>query len=307
MNGAVSIVEADWPVTNCYIDAWMLILRDWGLDPVAGLGVTVTQDYEGDQFTFFKYPHDDLEALYGVVVGELNIWNGLEDQVATQVRFGRTVLAEVDGFHLPDTRATSYRTQHTKTTIAIDRMDTETGRLSYLHNSGRFDLSGEDYAGIFAGQGSLPPYVEFARRRRKPLKGPALTEAAVAILRRHLARRADSNPIGTYRVDFPARMDWLMANNHRFHEYAFATFRQLGANFQLLSAHLGWLGEQGVDGLAPATDAAAAISAQAKAMQFKVARIASRRRFDTCETMFDAMEQSYDSIVATLERRFAGM
>ena len=43
MNGAVNPASAsscDWPVTNCYIDAWMLVLRDWGLDAMAGLGVT---------------------------------------------------------------------------------------------------------------------------------------------------------------------------------------------------------------------------------------------------------------------------
>ena len=54
--------ECDWPITNCYVDAWMLVLRAWGLDPLAGLGVTVAQDYEGDQFTFFKYLHEDLET-----------------------------------------------------------------------------------------------------------------------------------------------------------------------------------------------------------------------------------------------------
>ena len=298
----------DWPVTNCYIDAWMLMLREWGLDAMAGLGVTMALDYEGDQFTFFKYLHEDLETLYGIVVGELSIWHSLEDQIATQVQHGRMTLVEVDGFYLPDTRATSYRTQHTKTTIAIDRMDTEAGQLSYLHNSGRFELSGEDYAGVFrnrATEAALPPYVELVNRRWKPLQGTALTDAAVTILSRHLRRRADTNPVTTYRADFPARMDWLIANNHRFHEYAFATFRQLGANFQLLSAHLQWLADRGIDGLSPAAEAAATISANAKAMQFKVARIASRGRYDACESMFETMERSYDTIVATLERRFA--
>ncbi len=31
-----------------------------------------------------------------------------------------------------------------------------------------------------------------------------------------------------------------------FHDYAFAIFRQLGANWQLLAAHLRWLQDQGV-------------------------------------------------------------
>src|SRR6478752_1770252 len=99
-------IECDWPITNCYIDAWTLVLNHWGLDPLAGLGVTVAQDYECDQFTFFKYLHEDLEL-----------------QIHEQVRHGRLVLAEADGWYLPDTRATSYRTQHTKTTIGIDNID----------------------------------------------------------------------------------------------------------------------------------------------------------------------------------------
>ena len=77
----------------------------------------MAQDYEGDQFTFFKYQHDDLEQLYGVVVSELMMYPSWEDRIAEQIRIGRAVLIEVDGYYLPDTRTTCYRTQHTKTTI----------------------------------------------------------------------------------------------------------------------------------------------------------------------------------------------
>ena len=279
--------ECDWPITNCYVDAWMLVLKAWGLDPLAGLGVTVAQDYEGDQFTFFKYLHEDLEHLYGAIVGELSIWHALEQQIAVQAQLGRLVLVEVDGFYLPDTRATSYRAQHTKTTIAVDSIDLGAGRLTYFHNVGHYDLAGEDYAGVFRrlpGQDAfddvLPPYVEFVRRRWPPLRDVALTEAATGLLRRHLRRRPDQNPIHRYRADFAEHMDWLMTQPDRFHDYAFGVFRQLGANFQLLAAHLNWLTGRGINHLASASETAATISANAKTMQFKVARIASRRRFD---------------------------
>jgi hypothetical protein len=301
--------DCDWPVTNCYVDAWMLVLRAWGLEPLAGLGVTVAQDYEGDQFTFFKYLHEDLEKLYGVIVGELTIWHALEDQVATQVGLGRLVLVEADGYYLPDTRATSYRTQHTKTTIAVDSLDLGAGRLGYFHNIGHYELGGDDFSGIFRklpGQGAvddvLLPYVEFVRRRFPPLQGAALTEAAVECLRRHLRRRPGESPIGCYRVEFSRQMDWLMAHPERFHDYAFGVFRQLGANFQLLAAHTGWLADRGVGGLSGASRAAAAISANAKAMQFKVARIASRRRFDPCDALFDAMQRDYETVMDSLDR-----
>jgi hypothetical protein len=299
--------ECDWPITNCYVDVWMLILRAWGLEPLAGLGVTVAQDYEGDQFTFFKYQHADLERLYGVMVGELSIWHSLQVQLAAQVHLDRLVLVEVDGYYLPDTRSTSYRKQHTKTTIGIDTMDLGGKRLSYFHNVGHYELTGEDYAGVFrqlpyqdAVDDVLPPYIEFVRRRWDPQHDDELHEAALDLLRQHLRRRPDDNPIQLYRGDFSTQMDWLMSHPDRFHDYAFGVFRQLGANFQLLAAHLQWLTGHGTVGLTQATEAAAAISASAKALQFKVARIASRRRFDPCDNLFDSLERSYATVIDNL-------
>ena len=304
--------ECDWPITNCYIDVWTLILAAWKLDPTAGLGVTVAQDYEGDQFTFFKYQHDDLELLYGVVVGELTIYASLEEQVQQQTRNGRLALVEADGYYLPDTRATSYRTQHTKTTIGIDTIDVAQGRLGYFHNVGHYDLGGEDYAGIFRRlphqaqvDDVLPPYVEFVKRRWPPLAGAALCDAVIGLLRRHLRRRPDANPIHVYRNDFARHMDWLLAHPQLFHEYAFGIFRQLGANYQLLAAHVDWLQARGVSDLVGVRAAARTISATAKSMQFKVARIGARGRFDPCTGMFDALEQNYDAVIAGLNRALA--
>jgi len=301
-------VECDWPITNCYVDARMLILRHWGLNPLAGLGVTVAQDYEGDQFTFFKYQHDDLELLYGAVVGELTIYRSLEEQIEQQVRDGRLVLLEADGYYLPDTRATSYRTQHTKTTIGIDSIDREHGRLGYFHNVGHYELTGEDYAGVFRKlprqmqvDDVLPPYVEFVKRRWPPLADTPLTDAATGVLRRHLRRRPAENPIARYRDDFPRHMDWLLTRPESFHDYAFGIFRQLGANCQLLAWHIDWLSGHGLADLSRVAEAARTMSAVAKSMQFKVARIASRRRFDACTAMFDSLEQNYDTIIAGLE------
>ena len=311
-SAAPETAECDWPITNCYVDAWLLVLRAWGLDPVAGLGVTVTQDFEGDQFTFFKYLHEDLERLYGVIAGELSIWGAVEDQIAEQVRLGRLVLIEADGFYLPDTRATSYRNQHTKTTIGVDAIDIAAGRLTYFHNVGHYELSGENYAGVFyklpqqqPADAVLPPYVEYVKRRWPPLRDTALTKAVVELMRRHLRRRPEQNPIALYRADFARHMDWLMAHPQMFHEYAFGVFRQLGANFQLLDAHLRWLGERGIRNLDAPREAAAAISSTTKAMQFKVARIASRRRFDPCNAMFDALQENYETVMGRLDRAFA--
>ena len=41
------------------------------------LPFTVAIDFEGDQWTFFKPPHDELCDLYGLDVQELNVWRPL--------------------------------------------------------------------------------------------------------------------------------------------------------------------------------------------------------------------------------------
>jgi hypothetical protein len=185
----------DWPETNCYVDLWIELLAARGFAPEAALGFTLTQDFEGDQFTFFKFPLQDLEALYGTVVQELSIYDSVETHTIKQAARGRPVLIEVDGFYLPDTRGVSYRRQHTKTTIAVNRIDPASRSLEYFHNAGFFALGGEDYDGVFA---KLPqqqrddilfPYVEFVRFDGSALKGEAHRLAALTRLRQYFARR----------------------------------------------------------------------------------------------------------------------
>ena len=54
---------------------------------------------------------------------EVALYDTLEAHVVEQTRRGRLMVFEVDGFHLPDTRGVSYRLEHTKTTIAVNRID----------------------------------------------------------------------------------------------------------------------------------------------------------------------------------------
>ena len=138
------------------------------------------------------------------------------------------------------------------------------------------------------------------KRRAPSLQGRVLRDTALDLLRRHLGRRPEQNPIVRYRADFRDHMEWLMAHPDKFHEYAFGIFRQLGPNFELLASHLDWLSAEGAQGLLPARDLAAEMSATAKAMQFKVARIASRRRFDPCDAMFDQLQYGYSMVMDVL-------
>lgn len=304
--------ERIWPQTNCYVDLWIEVLSALGLEAEAMLGFTVQQDFEGDQFTFFKVPLEDLERLYGLRVQELSIYDYLEAHIGEQAARGRLVLVEVDGWYLPDTRGVSYRTGHTKTTIAVDAIDPSRRRLTYFHNSGFFALDGADYDGIFGSPGGvrdpalLFPYVEFVKIPER-ISTVDLRAEGRALLMGHLARRPAQNPIRAFGEAFGGHAETLASRDEPyFHQYAFNNLRQLGANFELLGSHLAWLTERGEPGLEAARVASLAIASTAKTMQFKLARAVARKRFDGMEALIDQMAACYDEGMISL-LRWAGM
>ncbi len=93
-------------------------------------------------------------------------------QIAEQIELGRTLIVELDSWYLPDTATTSYRAEHVKTSVAADAIDLENETLRYFHSGGLFELSGEDYRGVFRiGEYSddvLPPYTELRALRCRP-------------------------------------------------------------------------------------------------------------------------------------------
>jgi Domain of unknown function (DUF1839) len=297
----------DWPETNCYVDLWIELLAARGFVPEAALGFTLIQDWEGDQFTFFKFPLHDLEALYGAIVQELSIYDSVEAHVIEQAARGHAVLIEVDGFYLPDTRGVSYRRQHTKTTIAVNRIDPASRQLEYFHNAAFFALDGEDYDGVFT---KLPqqrrddvlfPYVEFVRFDGRGLKGEALRAASLGRLREHSVRRPKHNPVRAFAKAISAQAE-AVANRPPdfFHAYAFNTLRQLGANFELCGSHLDWLFAGG-----EAQDAIAAckpISGGAKSLQFQLARAVARKRFSGLEEALAPIADAYDALFENIAR-----
>ena len=294
--------DRDWPETNCYVDLWIELLHGRGLVPEAMLGFTLRQDFEGDQFTFFKPPPGDIERLYGLEVLELAVYNGLEAHALIQAQAGRPVLVEVDAIHLPDTSGTTYGRDHAKTTIGILALDPEAGELDYLHNAGRFRLSGGDYAGIF-GPAVLPPYAEFVKAVAPPMSLSDLPGAARDLLLRHRARAPRHNPVLAFRDALAATAEGLVSRPLSvFHAYAFNTTRQLGANFEMLSSHLAWLEVQGVGAFAPAAEAAADLSREAKAFQFQLARAFHRRSAAVLAARLDPIAATYERVFASLDR-----
>ncbi|CAJ94823.1 DUF1839 domain-containing protein [Cupriavidus necator] len=304
--------EAIWQETNCYIDLWVELLHRWGLEPRAGLAFTVAQDFEGDHFTFFKYPQLDLETLYGTVVQEMAVYDTLQAHVMAQVERGHTVLLEADSYYLPDTHATAYRREHVKTTVAIDRIDGQAQRLWYYHGLGYHSAQEENYRGLLrllpdlSGNGNiLFPYAECAKRVRPPLASSALVDASVGLLRYHLGRRPAANPVACWRQVFGEHMDTLLARDDAyFHLYSFNFPRQLGANFEMLHHWLAWLSEQKYNAPKAVADAARSIATESKVLQFRLARAVARRRVDSCTDCLDTLESCYDRTMEGLLSAF---
>ncbi len=301
-----------WQETNCYMDLWIELLYGWGLDPRAALAFTVSQDFEGDHFTFFKYPQADIELLYGTVVQEMAIYDTLQAHVVEQVRRGHTVLAEMDSYYLPDTRATAYRQGHVKTTVAIDQIDTAAQRLSYYHNLGYHSVEGEDYRGLLRltpevrdEKNLLFPYVEYAKRVRPPLWGAAAADAAAALMRHHLGRRPTVNPITRWRAEFDEQVAVILARGDAyFHLYGFNLPRQLGANFEMLHHGLAWFGEHGLSVPARISQAAHSIASESKVLQFRLARAVARGRPDRGTECLGTIESAYEEVIAGLLSSF---
>jgi hypothetical protein len=299
-----------WAQTNCYTDLVVEMLHGLGHEPLAVLAYTLAIDFEGDQWTFFKPPHTEVESLYGVDIQELALWRPLVDHVRDQVAAGRIVMVELDSFFLPDTAGTAYKLDHVKTAVGVNEIDVESRHLGYFHNNGYFELSGDDFREVFQLDGSphervLPPYCEIAKvdPSRAVPKGRELVEASLALLDRHLARAPRTNPFPRFRAQFERDLERLLAADlAAFHKYSFATLRQYGACFELGETYLGWLGANGVERLDEARAALARIAQTAKTFQFQLARAMGRRKpLDLAP--IDAMGVDWERAMSELRAR----
>ena len=298
--------ERMWPETNCYIDLWIEVLNALRLPPEAMLGFTMTQDFEGDQFTFFKVPLEDLEALFGIRVSELAIFDAVESHIQTQIGRGRLCLIEMDSYFMPDTQGTAYRTEHGKTTVAINRLDMAAKRVEYFHNAGFFSLEGEDFDGLFQLQlteGDAPflPYTEFAKFPAMLPGDSEIRKVSGELFRKHFARRPSTNPIRAFASVFPQQVEVVAERPFGFfHKYAFNTLRQFGANFELAADHLAWLDP---GRFADPEAEARKISETAKSVQFQLARAVTRKKFEPLQTALDPAADAWDSMMASISER----
>jgi Domain of unknown function (DUF1839) len=302
---ALHAPERTYLETNCYADIIIELLHAHGDEPLAAMGVTMRMDFEGDQWTFFKPPPEDLELLFGVDIHEMQPYRPVPEQIAGQIASGRTLIVELDSWYLPDTASTSYRSEHVKTSVAAEAIDIPGERLRYFHAAGLYDLDGEDYRGVFRlgrefSDDVLPPYTELVRfDAGERLRGEELRDAARALLRGHLDHRPATNPFQRFGAQLELQLPRLLEGDAAdYHAYAFATVRMAGSAFEVASAHVEWvLGDAG----AAAVSAFTKIVEGCKALSFRLAR---RREFDPDEAV-GALASAWDEAQARLDEQLA--
>ncbi len=286
--------------TNCYADLWIEVLHALGLDPRACLACTLASDFEGDQWTFFKPSHADLEALYGIRVEELSLYRPLAEHVEAQLARLRMPLVEVDAFFLPDTSGSDYRRAHVKTTIGIAAIDRAGRRLRYFHNAAFAELEGEDFDGLFRLGGEedaahLPPYCEIAKfDRARALPARELRERSIELARRHLAARPAGDPFAAHAAAIGAHVARIAEGGlPAYHAYGFVAIRQLGAAAELGASYLLFVDDGARGPAGEAADDLLAVAQTAKTLILKLARVAGAGRAPDLSGSFAEMSTAY--------------
>lgn len=301
-----------WTETNCYVDVWIEVLHGLGLDPLAASAFTLSADFEGDQWTFIKFPLEDLRQLYGIDVAEAVVWRPVVEHVEEHLAAGRLMTIEADSWFLPDTRGTSYQAEHVKTTIVPQMLDRVEGRLGYFHAAGYYELEGDDFEGVF-GPVVLPPYVELVKLDHMKSAGGAdgggdvvsddLQQCSFELARSHLARRPQTSPVDRMAVRLESDLPWLIEQGiEAFHNYAFVTVRQCGACTALAAAYVDWLAAAHDLDLGEAAERLRSVSTTAKSLQFALARATRGRSSDTAGPL-KQMASDYDRAMAQLADR----
>jgi len=289
-----------YPETNCYTDILIELLHAAGYEPLAAMGCTLRMDFEGDQWTFCKPSAEDLEALYGVDIHEMQPYRPLPEQAAEQISNGRTLIVELDSYYLPDTVATSYRAEHVKSSVVVEAIELDDERMRYFHATGLYELSGEDYRGVFRlgrafSEDVLPPYTELVRfDAGRRLEGEELRLAARTHVYRHLERRPRTNPFERFGIALERDLPRLLAGGASdYHAYAFATVRMAGSAFEVAASLVAWL----TDDAAEASAAFSRIVEGCKVLSFRLAR---RRAFEPGPAL-EALAGAWDEAMTRLD------
>ena len=231
--------------TNCYVDVWVELLPRTRPSGPGGARLHRAQDFEGDQFTFFKFP---LGGPAGPVRPRRP---GTRDLRPLESPYARAA-ASAAGWCWSRSTAIGCPTRRAglpkracEDDDAVDRHRSAqpAPRLLPQHRLSRVAGRGLRRACFrrLAATGVLFPYAEFVKRdgaRARPAAG--LAAASVELLREHLGRRARGEPDRAWRRRLPQHLEPLAerATSSYFHLYAFNLPRQLGANFEMLGSYL---------------------------------------------------------------------
>jgi len=152
----------------------------------------------------------------------------------------------------------------------------------------------------------MPFFAELVRLdRRKHLEPQALRSASLGVLRKHLARVPQTNPVVRFSERFAVDLEWMQREGlAAYHAWAFATLRQLGAAFELGAFYVRWLtttGETGLDASATAFDA---ISGAAKALILKTARAVNTKKPLDASGMLGDAARAWDAGMGLLVERY---
>ena len=205
------------------------------LEPLACLPFVLAVDFEGDQWTFFKPPHDDLVSpLRRRRAGAQRLAPLLENASSSSRRQARAQPRPTRS--TCPTRRDRLPAQHTKTTIGIQD-STSRRRARLLPQRGLLRARGRRLRGLF--RLDAPPTrrscrsspSSCARVASHAARGAELVAPLARALAKHLARRPRDEPVRAVRRAFAAdRRDLMRARAcGAYHAWAFATMRQLGA------------------------------------------------------------------------------
>jgi hypothetical protein len=305
-----SVLHAEdcaWVEKNCYVDIWIETLHALRLNPVAVMPFTLAVDFEGDQWTFFKPPHDELRDLYGIDVQELTVWRPLLEHAVEHISAGKLVSTEADAFWLPDTAGTDYRSQHTKTTIVINEIDVANRHMGYFHNAAYYSLKDEDFVNTFrvgfpADATHMPFFAELIRVDRVIRRSEKeLATLAWQLLHKHCDRRPLTNPIEKFKQRLAQDLPILHERGlQHYHAWAFASTRQVGAAFELAAKTLRWLESHGYANLESAAISFSEISNANKAFILKGARSVNAKRALDLAATFDSMSAAWTAGMQSL-------
>lgn len=303
--------ECLWTEKNCYVDVWIELIHALGQEPLAMLPFAAAIDFEGDQWTFYKPPHEELRELYGVDVQELNVWRPLLEHALDYLPAGKLISTEADAFWLPDTLGTDYHRKHTKSTIILAELDLTARRLGYFHNAGYYSLQGEDFAHLFRldmppDPAFLPLFAETVRTdglvRRENAE---LQRMSCELWRRHLRRMPKHNPVEVFAERIAAELAAMHSRGlDHYHAWAFANIRQLGSAFELVAANLQWLQAGGMQGVDAAIAASQCIATDSKTLILKGARAVNARRALDCAGLMEKMAGAWLQGVQQLKSVF---